>query len=629
MNDIYKKFNSLGFQYDSSGGRAPSFFLIYLLSVIGIALSVGFFFKVNKEEKERIYAEFRYRAKYLGDTLEKGFKAKFSYIETIRGIYKISENVKRSDFKEAVVGILKNHSEIQSVFWVPRVFSKDRIQFEQAANREGFDGFQFLEVNKKHKLVRAKKYHEHFPLYYLEPFKKNKDLFGYDIASNNFQIDTLNIARGNVRLSILRGAKPIVNDEDNIHVLTFVPIYKNNGKAKDEIDWYEDVRGFVVVVISIDSMVANIVGDIEKEYIEFYLFDDPYNFERKFFYYRSSMPYESGPIEASKTETSEIMLSSYKDMIIDVGDRRWGVQFVPTKQFYKNEDRCLGLYVLIGGLLVTFLVNLYLYSKKRSEAERKEFMHLFHEQMLVLDKQNNDLSTIDEKLQKASAIRKEAQRVRCDMLEEKDSVLHEVHNRVRNNMEIVASLLQMQSRQIKDTGTKKVFDECCDRIKIMVIAHEKLYNSNNLLRIDFSEYIKNIVTGLFDSYKDYTDNILLRIETGEMDLGGNLAIFAGLVVNELVTNSLKHAFPNNEKGEIIIKLQLKYEKVVEMELSDNGIGLQEGFDFSKPSTLGLQLVKLLIKYIKGDIELDRADGTKFKITFQDLGVEKDKEFLTV
>jgi two-component sensor histidine kinase len=153
----------------------------------------------------------------------------------------------------------------------------------------------------------------------------------------------------------------------------------------------------------------------------------------------------------------------------------------------------------------------------------------------------------------------------------------------------------------------------------MSLVHEKLYQSNNFTRIDFEEYIRELTNGLFRSYGVDKDKISLTIDIENISFLINSAIPCGLIINELVTNSLKHAFPDGMKGEIKIILHSADENMIELVVSDNGIGIHEDIDFKTTKSLGLHLVTILAEnQLHGDINLDRSKGTKFKIKFKEV-----------
>ena len=211
---------------------------------------------------------------------------------------------------------------------------------------------------------------------------------------------------------------------------------------------------------------------------------------------------------------------------------------------------------------------------------------------------------------------KEAEKQIQKSLAEKDMLLKEIHHRVKNNLMIISSLLNLQSGYIKDKASRDIFKESQNRARSMALIHERLYQSTDLKSIDFGEYITSLSNELFHTYVADSGFIVLEINVEDIFLDINTAIPLGLIVNELVTNSLKHAFPNSMKGKINIEFQ-SVDEHYEFIVKDNGIGFPEELDYQNTESLGLQMVTSLTNQIDGKIELDRNKGTKFKITFKD------------
>jgi PAS domain S-box-containing protein len=204
-----------------------------------------------------------------------------------------------------------------------------------------------------------------------------------------------------------------------------------------------------------------------------------------------------------------------------------------------------------------------------------------------------------------------------ESLEEKEILLKEIHHRVKNNLMIISSLLNLQSSYIKDKASQDVFKESQNRAKSMALIHEKLYQSTDFKRIDFGDYISSLATKLFHTYNADPSLIKLKINAENILLDINTAIPLGLIVNELITNSLKHAFPDGKPGKINVNFHTQddhYEFTVE----DNGIGFPEDLDYQNTDSLGLQLINSLTSQIDGEIELDRNKGTEFKIKFPEV-----------
>ena len=202
-------------------------------------------------------------------------------------------------------------------------------------------------------------------------------------------------------------------------------------------------------------------------------------------------------------------------------------------------------------------------------------------------------------------------------LKEKEVLLKEIHHRVKNNLQVISSLLKLQSEYIKDKKSLQKFKESQDRVRSMALIHEKLYQSGDFASISFKDYIKDLVHRLFRSYEADSGKIALRMDLKDVLLGIDIAIPCGLILNELLSNSLKHAFPENREGKINVGLRSVEKNEIELKVSDNGVGLPEDIDFRKTETLGLHLVTILGEdQLGGKIELKRTGGTEFKIRFK-------------
>ena len=211
--------------------------------------------------------------------------------------------------------------------------------------------------------------------------------------------------------------------------------------------------------------------------------------------------------------------------------------------------------------------------------------------------------------------RKQAEEQIKISLKEKETLLKEIHHRIKNNLQIISSLLNLQSNYLKDKLTKDVFLETKNRVRTMALVHEKLYKSKDLASIDLGEYITTLVHELFRSYKAKSKAIALDVSVDNISIDIDTAIPCGLIINELVSNSLKHAFHNNKPGEIHIGFHSKDTEYT-LSVGDNGIGIPQNIDFHNTESLGLQLVCALTHQLNGSIELNRTNGTIFKVVFK-------------
>lgn len=210
--------------------------------------------------------------------------------------------------------------------------------------------------------------------------------------------------------------------------------------------------------------------------------------------------------------------------------------------------------------------------------------------------------------------RKLAETALRSSLKEKEVLLKEIHHRVKNNLQIVSSMLNLQMEKLSDTKAIELFKESQSRVRSIALFHEKLYQSRDLGRVEIGEYLKGVANGLFATYGVNPDDIVLAVHAEDIPLGVDAAISCGFIVNELVSNSLKHAFPDHRTGQVEVTLRSAGTDVL-LEVADNGAGFPADFDFRSPSTLGLKLVAIFTEQVGGTMNLTRDGGTRFSLRF--------------
>ncbi len=215
--------------------------------------------------------------------------------------------------------------------------------------------------------------------------------------------------------------------------------------------------------------------------------------------------------------------------------------------------------------------------------------------------------------------RKKAEDQLRESLKEKEVLLGEIHHRVKNNLQVIYSLLSIQTEYVKQKKYCNILKDCQNQILSMAQVHEKLYQSKNLSEINIKEYILDLAGDLFASYKVNMNRIKLNVQIENISFGIDTAIHCGLIINELLSNVLKHAFPDKRKGAITIRLKAIGNKEYELIVHDNGIGLPKQIDINEADTFGLQLIQLLAEgKLKGTLKQNPSEGTEFQIHFKDI-----------
>jgi len=198
---------------------------------------------------------------------------------------------------------------------------------------------------------------------------------------------------------------------------------------------------------------------------------------------------------------------------------------------------------------------------------------------------------------------------------EKEVLLKEIHHRVKNNLQIITSLLKLQSTYVKDKRALELFKESQNRVQSMALIHQKLYQSKNLGKINFDEYLRTLIAYIMQSFGTSKPAVEVNLEAKDIFMSIDNAIPCGLIINELVTNSYKHAFKGRKKGMILIRLTLKQNKYT-LEVKDDGIGIPDKINITESRTFGLKLISTLVEQIRGSIQITRPKGTLFTIIFE-------------
>ena len=201
-------------------------------------------------------------------------------------------------------------------------------------------------------------------------------------------------------------------------------------------------------------------------------------------------------------------------------------------------------------------------------------------------------------------------------LKEKEVLLREIHHRVKNNLQVVSSLLDMQARRARNKDAIDVLTESKNRINAMALIHAQLYESRDLAEINMKGFVNKLLLQLLQSYPVKDTEITKTVSVADYPVPISMAVPVGLIINELLSNALKHAFASRNEGKIEVRLTVSEEGKVNLTVSDDGVGLPPGFDIDKTGTLGLRLIKILTEdQLHGTLEVISDDGTTFNIEF--------------
>ena len=261
---------------------------------------------------------------------------------------------------------------------------------------------------------------------------------------------------------------------------------------------------------------------------------------------------------------------------------------VPIEIGLNPLETQLGRFVLSSVVDIT--------ERKRSEQERTLFVQKLQTFNLELEEQVRNRTA-------------ELSRT----LKEREVLLQEVHHRVKNNLQIISSLINVQARSLEHGTGRDALEECQGRIQAIALIHEKLYQSRDYANIPFSEYARALAENVFHATDASSQNVLLDLDIEDCAIAVDKAIPCGLILNELISNARRHAFCDGRSGKIRVELEKTEDHSLRLTISDDGMGLPSGFDLGKGGSLGLQLVRMLVKQIDGKLTVETVNGTCFRL----------------
>jgi len=310
---------------------------------------------------------------------------------------------------------------------------------------------------------------------------------------------------------------------------------------------------------------------------------------------------------------TEYILRTKKPLLIN-NNIEESFEKLKIEQLGEKSKSLVSVPILLGNRVIG-VITLQDYNKENAYEESQiELLTTIASQVAISLENSRLFATLQQELEE----KKEAEKRIIASLHEKELLLQEIHHRVKNNLQIMSSLLRLQSTYFKNPEIQHIFRESENRIRAMAIIHNKLYRSLNYDKVDFADYVSTLIQNLYLSYGVDTSKIVLNVNLNDIHLNIDTAIPCGLIINELISNSLKYAFPGNRNGTITIEMNFNGGEA-ELSVRDNGIGISKDINPMKTDTLGLKLVQLLALQMDGRVEvINSSPGTEFKIMFKEL-----------
>lgn len=412
----------------------------------------------------------------------------------------------------------------------------------------------------------------------LETFRKLKDKYSEGLVYT--QLGTINLDQEiyDVAIAYFTKSNKLISLEDDPIAVGIN--YENLGSAYTALGNYKEAEKNLLRGTDIFKKHQSLEHLTKTLEIAKTLYERWGKFEEAFIYSEEYRKMKDSLFNATKDER---LLETIKKYDLDKKEQQ--ISLLKTQNELKdlriksaNEER---LFYSLGilGLIIIAGIGFYLYQTKKKSSEE-------------LTRKNEIIS---------------------QALAEKEDLMREIHHRVKNNLQVVSSLLSIQSRHVSDRQVIEAIKEGQNRVKTMGLIHQNLYQDNDLRGVNMKNYVQKLTKNLFSSYNIEPDKIQLKTDISSSNLDVDTVVPLGLIINELVTNSLKYAFTEKNSGEIFVKLHENNEKLM-LEVSDNGKGLPEGFDIQKLNSMGFQLVQNFVRKLSAELTIQSENGTKISIS---------------
>jgi two-component sensor histidine kinase/integral membrane sensor domain MASE1 len=542
------------------------------------AAVVALFFAASRWEQERLTRGFSRRATAAVTAVSTHFDDYLGALHSISALYGSSNSVERDEFANFTADLRARYEGMEGISWDPRVPGGQRAAFEAARRAEGFAMFEITEFDAQGAIVRAAERPEYFPILFREPLPIPGRTLGFDAGSDPDRQAALHDARdsGQARATT---ARLISDPSHRTAVIAYQPVYFRGAPRGTVEERRQNLEGFAAGVFRIRDMMTAALREVEIDGMQFRLWEDDAAGTRNLL------------LTYPETQATEKTSGSVQSATIDLAGLRCVLECALTTENLVSQRSWVGWVVLAGGLVLTSLLGGFLLVITGRSSRVEE---LVTQRTAELDEANQSLHT---------------------HVAEKEVLLQEIHHRVKNNLQVVCGLLQLQAGQTQDPAIRALFKESENRVKTMALVHQTLYESD-LAHIDFGKYAEKLTTALFRSFNVDPRQLTMALDTGGVQVTADVAVPCGLIINELITNALKYAFPESRTGNIRVALTRERDDHLSLMVSDDGIGLPAGIDVRKSTTLGLRLVTSLAGQLGGTIEHRNGVGTRWKVTFR-------------
>tara|TARA_R110002051_G_scaffold72166_1_gene130527 strand:- start:7187 stop:8656 length:1470 start_codon:yes stop_codon:yes gene_type:complete len=485
-------------------------------------------------------------------------------MESMAFFFKNNDSVSPELFQEFTNPFIVGLPGIKALEWAPRISHDKRILFENVQTRKMDSTIRISKVDSISGLVLADKKDYYFPIEFANPVSHLKSVIGVDLSSDSRNAFTFALANRTKNIVFSQPIKLITEEKkDHYGFLVLKAVY---GPIQNE------VIGYVLGVYDMTEYIAKIL-DTELKVLDIVIVDEDQN---------------KAPLFSSFSENKEIDIpAALRKKALKVANRKWHIQYFSKESYATFPHTRESYFLLLFGFMITSMLGFIVY-------KNDSYQHTLEERVRLRTKE----------LEKSN--------------KEKINLLQEIHHRVKNNLQMTSSLINIQKRKLTNVEAITALEDSQSRIMAIALTHQKIYQDQNSKTVDLKDYL----TDLMMYQRKLLPTVNYSISCPEISLNLDVAVPIGLILSELVTNTLKHAFEISSEDNqlhILVTQEKKKERIITIVLTDNGKGLPENFDPTKTKGIGFKIINSLCKQISAKLNYTSNDqGTSFILSVKNL-----------
>lgn len=540
---------------------------VVLPSLTMLALVVQLFFQSNSWERQRLDAAFMAEARTVAYDLRRELEGDQDTVYALAQHFRAEGEVSAADFTTFSHNLIGRHTGILALEFVDEVPADQRNAYERQVAALGMPGFRIGEFDPHGAFTPATRRGEYYPVRYIEPLDPYRWLVGYDMASEPTRRTAFQQARDTHQVAVA------VIDLVSVHqkgLLILEPVYRgehNDMKAPPHF------VGTAMAVFRLDTLIAHAMPEAAGKDIVVQIDD-------------TTASQQIDHLYSGKGTASALYPDLFWSDSVNIGSHRWTLAMRASDDFVSRQASYVAWLVLAGGLLFTGIL-----------------------QMLLLSLTSHALNIEDEVAKRTHELAESERRLSVT-LEEKETLLKEVYHRVKNNLQVITSLLSLEGDGLEAGPARDALENTESRVRAMSLVHEKLYQSKNLSSVNLADYTNELVDHLLYSGASDSRNIRVEKTIADVHVGLDAAVPLGLLLNELISNAIKHAFPDGRDGVLRIEI-CQQAQGLHLTVSDNGIGLRSDFDPLTLPSMGIKLAVGLARQLGGALTMSTSGGAVF------------------